>query len=331
VTPAQAEAALVQVIRGIPGEDESPAAIEQLCETAGFDPAAVPQVSTALLRMLEIFGVLRTVTPPAGTDVLVKADTTAGSLFLRSLAEYLVSGNSILDNWSRARTVDPPYGDQDVLVGTQFLSFIERRRLGLDPSAPAIRRTRVAKVLVKTRVRGAGASYLVLHDQAARQFQFPGGHSRRTDATIRDTAVRELEEELPGFRFDDTLDRLVDLGTVDVTTVSRTYGAATTYELTFFHLVSSRRDLPVGPNARWLPEAQAMESGPVLDGLGVNVAGLDRLLTAVPGGLPALEASLQLSDRNPVVALAIAKPLEFWGFVLGFIGIALSVVFFVLA
>ena len=285
--------------------------------------------SPLLLTLLGSFGVLQTAPSPGG-DHLVKAEAPTATLFLRSFAEYLAKNQNLLGNWSRPGTVDPPYTESEVLAGPQFLYLIESRRLRADPNAPAIRRTEVAQVVISRKARGQAMKYLVIHDAIARQYQLPGGHRRPGDTDTHDVAIRELEEELPGFTFDPGRDRLVELRTVEINQVSRTYGVLTAYKITFFHLRSTRSALQVGPQARWIAESALLAEDADIGGQTLNLNGLHRLDTMLPGGIRGLEPSFQLKDRGWVVTTATTRPLEFWGLVVAVLGLVASLVFFLL-
>ncbi|MEV4121646.1 NUDIX hydrolase [Micromonospora sp. NPDC049645] len=321
---------LVAAIRAVPGADESPVSAAELCRGVGFDATAAEVAGPLLMRLLNGFGVLRTATGVDGGPS-VKAESQTALLFLHSLAEYLGAGRMMLDNWGRMGTVEPPYTEHEVLSGPQFLHLVERRRLRDDPEARPLRRTEVAQVVIGRRCRGRGSEYLVLHDPTARQYQLPGGHRRRGDLDPHDVAVRELQEELPGFAFDPARDRLVELGLERIVQVSRTYGVATEYRITFFHLRSTRRALAVGPSARWVRQAELLDPGGDIGSQALNMAGLRRLHHRLPGGVPGLGTSLDIRPRGWLPPAVQVDSLEFWGLVVAVLGLVSSFVFFVLA
>jgi hypothetical protein len=322
---------LVHVLRNFPGADESPAAIEDLCLSAGLTQDISIALAPILVDVLGLFDAVRTFVPGAGRPVLVKANGPTAALFLRSLAEHVHAGLPILGNWARAGAV-PPYAALDALAGPQFLHLIEQQRLRADPAAPALRRVEVAQVVVKARLRGRGLRYLVLHDPAARQFQLPGGHRRPGDADLHQVAIRELSEEVTGFVFNPATDRLVELGSADIRAVSRTSGALTEYAMTIFHLRSTRATVSAGPNGRWVAGSVLTQQDAAVAGQTLNTAGLRDVLGRLPGGLTNLELSVRSTPDGGVRGLARSKPLEFWGFVIGVLGLLISVVaFFVTA
>jgi hypothetical protein len=236
----------------------------------------------------------------------------------------------LLDNWDRLGTSDPSYSPQQALSGPQFLHLMEGRRVAGDQNAPALRRTDVAQVVIKARTTGRGpASYLLLYDNAARQYQLLGGHRRSSDASLRETAIRELEEELPGFSFDSTTDELIELGQVRVTQLSSTFGVSTDYLIAIFQLRSERAQIAPPPGARWFTEAElSRAAGP---GRGeINVAGLAKISETLPNGLRGLAQSLKGRQRRSVRTLIGQRVWEVVGLIIGLLGIALSVLFYYL-
>ncbi|HEY0639822.1 MAG TPA: NUDIX hydrolase [Pseudonocardiaceae bacterium] len=286
--------------------------------------------ASSLVHVLNAFGALGTTVDPLTGMLAVKADTPVSALFLRSLAEYVEHDAAILHNWARNGTTEPPYDEQAVLLGPQFLYFMERRRVSCVPGATVLRRVQVSQVVVKRVGRLRGPEYLVLQDPATHQYQLPGGRARRGDQQASDVARRELQEELPGFVFAPAVHGLVDLGTVGVTAVSRTYGVNTSYDMSFFQLRSQADALPTGPGARWVPEDVLLGENAQVEGMTLNMAGLRELHRTLPGGIGALPTSLANARRGALTEVARRKPLEFWGLAIGVLGVVLTVVIFVI-
>ena len=317
---------VARMIRAIPLEHESSLPVARLAAVVGMSDSEV----TAVVQLLNAFGALSTTVDPLPGALTVKAGTPASAFFLKSLAEYVEHDAAILHNWARNGTVEPPYDEEAILFGPQFLYFMERRRVTCVPGATALRTTKVSQVVVKRVGRLRGPEYLVLHDQATRQFQLPGGKARGGDRDASDVAKRELQEELPGFSFDPAIHRLVDLGTVDITVVSRTYGVSTLYEMSFFQLHSQRASLRIGPGARWVSESDLLDEHARVEGMTLNMAGVRRLNQTLAGGIAGLATSLPNARRGALADLAHRKPLEFWSFVLGIVGVVLTVVIFII-
>ncbi|MEV7279158.1 NUDIX hydrolase [Streptomyces sp. NPDC093111] len=320
--PAPDSAAIAALLEAAADHDGPPVPLAELCRRAGLDgPTAEAAASTAQ-ALLGAFGVLRT------AEGGVVAVSPQARFFLRSLASYVREGRSLLDNWERPGTAEPPYTGRQVLSGPQFLYLAEERRLSLAPDAAPLRRTEVAQVVVKTRLRGRGgrAHYLLLYDARARQYQLPGGHVRSSDADVRAAAVRELEEELPGYTHTPGRDRLKELGTVPVTQLSRTVGAVTEYRITFFQLETEATAVPVGPGGRWVPEDTLLDPAAQLDGATLNVVALARLDDSLPGSLAGLPWSLPTIQHRSFRDVLRDRPWEVAGLVIGVLGLGLSLI-----
>ncbi|MFI2711273.1 NUDIX domain-containing protein [Micromonospora sp. NPDC018662] len=313
-------------LRALPRADESPVPVGELCRAAGFAPETATDAALLLTTFLRLFGVVSVDDRQA-----VKAASPTASLLVRSLAQHLDDDHALLDNWSRVAMTDAPYAEQDVLAGPLFLYLLERRRLARDDHAVPLGRASVAQVVISRRRRGDTPAFLLLYDAKARRFQLPGGHLRADDPSSREAAVRELEEELPDFRFDPRRDRLEELGTVTVTEVSRTNGVITAYEMTFFHLRSARTSLEGGPQAQWAAARLLLTADAQVAGRRLNTAGLRMLDPLLPGGLVGLQPSFVPAKGRWVTETAMTRPLEFWGLVTGVVGLVTSVVFFLLS
>ncbi|WP_051753565.1 NUDIX domain-containing protein [Streptosporangium amethystogenes] len=315
MTQWEAGVVVAEVLRRIPAADESALPIAEL----GADEA--------LIALLGVFGVL-TVTERDGVR-LVKATHPAATWFLRSLAEYADSGKALAD-WTRNRAGELTESGADILAGPQLLYLMERQRARFGFGARPLREVRVAQVLIKARLRGEGECYLVLYDGAARQYQLPGGKARPTDSTPREVAIRELEEELPGFAFDTRTDQLVEFCVAHVVQPSRTMGVLTAYEMTFFQLRSSRDRLAAWPDASWVQAATLLAEDAKVGGTGLDMGGLRKAVATLPGGLDALPLSLNTTQRRTLRHIARARPWEFYGMAVGVLGLVCSIVFFLL-
>ncbi|MFG3348768.1 NUDIX domain-containing protein [Streptomyces sp. NPDC048018] len=315
---AAAVAALLEAVAEHAGP---PVPLSELGRRAGLSGPVADAAAPMVGALLGAFGVLR----PGQDPVVVSPQARC---FLRSIASYVRSGRSVLDNWERPGTAEPPYTGRQVLSGPQFLYLAEERRLALDPDAEPLRRTEVVQVVVKTRLRGRGgrAHYLVLYDDRARQYQLPGGHVRSSDADARAAAFRELEEELPGYHHVPGRDSLRELGTVPIVQLSRTFGAITEYRITFFQLECPVADLPVGPGGRWVPEADVLDPTTTLDGASLNVAALEELDRSLPGRLSGLPLSLPGVRRRSLREVVRDRPWEVVGLVIGVLGLVVSLV-----
>ncbi|MEE6263898.1 NUDIX hydrolase [Plantactinospora sonchi] len=325
-TPDASAERLARVLESVPGPSEGPAPVADLCTAAGFGPDDARTAAEVFVGLLRASGAVLVTAEPETGRLFAKSKSPAAALFLGSLAAYLRAGVPVVDNWTRAGTVEPPYQPNQVLAGPQFLHLIEHRRLGLFAEAAPLRERRIVHVLVKTRFRLMGPRYLMIYDRAARQYQLPGGHLRADDPDPLAAAVRELEEELPEFAFDTGRDRLVELGEVDVTQQSRTYGAVTRYRIVHFQLVSTRQSLNIGPDGQWVSERTLLNEHALVKGRTLNTAGLRRLAAELPGGLGRLAAGLSFGRRPSLLVLLREKPWEVLGAALSVIGLVITLV-----
>ena len=307
-------------LEAIPGHDAQAAHYAQLADAAQLKPEA----ARAFLALLETTGAIAT--DPAGEEV--RARSVIAGYFLRSLAEHVRDGVPVLTNWERAgvQVGLSPAGES--ISGPRFLFDMERQRLARAPGAPPLRTVQVAQVLVKGRVRGRSRDlYLAHYDPGARQYQLPGGHRRGDDGDLRVTAIRELEEELTGFAYDPAVDSLTELGHAQVPQLSRTYGVNTLYEMTIFQLRTGRTRLGTSPSVRWLTAGDLIDS--TSDDF--NFTALRQVAATLPGGVADLPLSLKASQSRSLRQVVRENGWEFWGLIIGLLGLILSVVFYVVS
>jgi 8-oxo-dGTP pyrophosphatase MutT (NUDIX family) len=324
--PQVAADAMVRLIEQVSECVGAPRSVESLSLECGIEPAA----GVAIARLLSALGPV-SVSPvgaAGGTaeDLAVETVSPAAAFFLRSLAQYLAANRRILDNWERLGAAAGPVAQGSVPAGPQFLHMMESQRSTWPGDPEPLRTVEVAQVVIKARSRGRIA-YLALYDGAARQFQLPGGHRRRTDANPRETAARELAEELDQFVYDPARDRLAELGRVEVTQLSRTLGVYTRYDMTLFQLRTDREHLYTSPNARWLTEEQLLrDEDPVF-----AFAGVRALARATQIPFTALPLSLDNAQRRSLWRICRDRPWESAGLAVGVLGVILSVIFYALS
>lgn len=308
-------------------EGTGPVTVEELGCLAGLGPAEADIAVPGVLAIAGAFGVLREESTPDGTAATAVISPQA-AYFLRCLAAYVRSGQTILDNWERARTDSEPFTAGQVLAGPQFLHLAETHRLALDPGAPPLRAVDVVQIVVKSRLRrrGSRARYLLQYDERARQYQLPGGHVRASDADPRAAAVRELEEELDGYVHEPDRDVLTELGVVGAVQPSRTHGALTEYRMTFFLLKTDADLLRPGPGAAWVDEEDLLDPGFRVGRASLNVTALRSLEATLPGGLRGLPWSLPDPPRRGLGEAVRDRPWEVAGLVIGVIGLAVSLI-----
>ncbi len=323
-----AAAAMAALLDSVAEHSGPPVPLSELCRRAGVTQLTAETAAPMLLALLRAFGVLHTESDPVSGEAAISPVSPQAGYFLRSLSSYVRTNHSVLDNWERPGTAEPPYSGRQALSGPQFLYLAEERRLTLDPDASPLRQVDVVQVVVKNRVRGRGgrAQYLVLYDDRARQYQLPGGHVRTSDTGPRAAAARELEEELPGYTHVSGSGTLTELGVVSVTQLSRTYGAVTEYRITFYQLASDARPIPVGPGGRWISEDALLDEETQIDRVTLNVAALVQLDQSLPGGIRGLPWSTSGVQRRSLREVVRDRPWEVVGLAVGVIGLIASIV-----
>ncbi|SFJ80996.1 NUDIX domain-containing protein [Streptomyces pini] len=320
--------AVAALLDGVAEHSGPPVPVSELCRRTGLAEAAAETAAPMVFALLSAFGALDWRQDPATGEALVAAVSPQAGYLLRSLSAYVRTEQAFLDNWERPGTADPPLTDRQALSGPQFLHLLEKRRLRTNPDAPPLRRVDVAQVVVKNRVRGRGgrAQYLMLYDGRARQYQLPGGYVRASDRDARTAAVRELEEELPGYSYVSGRDTLTELGVFPVVQISRTHGAVTAYRVALYQLRSGTERLPLAPGALWVPEETLLDPAGTVGGATLNITALLRLDRALPGGIGGLPQSMSGVQHRPLREVVRDRPWEVVGLLVGVVGLLVSLV-----
>jgi len=283
----------MSLIRAIPGARDKPASLSTLCNDAGLLDEYSSMVE-AVLTLLTAFGAVAVSVHKDSNEPVVKAISPTAARFLSCVAEYLDKDLPLLSHWESPTVLAPPYPDGHALYGAQFLYLLEKQRAELAQEPPELHRVQLAVVIVKARVEWSRIRYLVRYDPATRRHLLPYGLRSGADATIAGTAIRELEAELPAFRFDADRDELRPLDQILVREVPREYGVVTAYEMSFFQLHSDRSRLPIGPSARWATGKALFAKVAERPHLTL-LKGLQLLSTKLPEGFDGLPVGVDLS------------------------------------
>lgn len=318
---------LVALLEAIPREDRDAKPLLQLCNEVGLSGHEALGFSRAVSEWLTLFGAISKTDGP-GIDISIKAATRFSSYFIRSLAAYMREERSVLYDWGRHANPDSTY-PADILKGPQFLTQIERER-HISANANSIlplRETWVSQLVIKAKVRGLGACYLMEYDPAAHMYQLKGGHRREGDADSATTMRREALEELPGNEFDfQRRDRLEFFADVDTILISRTIGVNTLYHFSFYLAHFGLRNLRINPASdRWISQKE-VQSGSTKDGIVIASEWLDELQTRIPGGIYTLPYSLDTAQMATLKQIIRLRRWEIAGLVIGILGIVVSIV-----
>jgi len=323
---------LASMLEGIPQSNEDAVSLRGLCKLSMKSDPSCDACSDAVLGFLRLFEVIRILNKNQSEEIKVKARSEAAYYFLRSLAVYLRQGLTLATNWER-RGVRKGIQPEDILSsGTQLVYLMEHRRIKELGNATPIRSERVSQVIIKARLRGRLKHvYLVQYDADAQQFQFIGGRMRPDDSDELMVMKREISEELKQndllYERDYELEELAK--NVQVTELSPTYGAYSEYVFTFYRVFIRRQQLKLAHSDKWVT-LDDLRTGETKDGQRISndtVAYLDKHLDA-RGGLKGLPLSLQKVQSRPLMDIIKERRWELFGLVIAFLGILLSVIFF---
>jgi 8-oxo-dGTP pyrophosphatase MutT (NUDIX family) len=236
-----------------------------------------------------------------GGDVKVKAKSETAFYFLRSLAQFVRKDMKLTSDWER-RGVREDISPVEVIgSGTQLVHAMEKIRTEEHGDITSIRKVFVSQVIVKAKIKGKREPvYLVQYDAPARQFQLVGGRRRKSETDPLTVMKREIAEELSGnnltYLEDYQLAELVS--NIELTSLSPTYGAFSSYNFTIYQAVFKCPQLKLGPNDRWVTLAE-LTSGETKDGKCISSEVICKVDALLPGGLDGLKLSLDgVQDRR---------------------------------
>ena len=181
----------------------------------------------------------------------IRAVSQPAYYFLHSLAAWAETPGAVITDWSEDFGVNK---DEGLRHGSSLVYWLEEERLSRSHDADPIRFTPVAQTLIIQ--PGETPRFLGQWDEQAGSYQLIGGRQRRNQdwiEPIRDTIIREVEEELNG-------QISFAVGDFDVeqlarfqgeTQLSPTFGALTAYHFTFFR-VTGLTSLQLASSDRWL-------------------------------------------------------------------------------
>src|SRR3954470_10533742 len=239
------------ILRSIPSPSEAWVSVSKIAQDS-----AEQAVLDAVLTLLKPFNAI--VFSCDGGENQIRATSEASQLFLRSLAECIASGTVVVGDWERTGIREERFGHQDMAQGVQLLYVLERLRLDHGRASKPIRLTRVVKALIKAEVDGE-PRYLVQYDTKTQGYQLIGGHVRTSDASEEAAIRREVAEELRPNVFDFGGNTRVQLlRTIRASEVSRTLGAYSEYEITYFQLFADF-SLQLQRNTIWVTASELLE------------------------------------------------------------------------
>jgi 8-oxo-dGTP pyrophosphatase MutT (NUDIX family) len=290
---------VADILGSVPGHEDSPLTAEEIAGRLGASTMTRLEresMVAAVMVVLDALGVLST----AGSRCKLRGPIPL--YFLYSLEWYVRSGRAIVDNWLRAGVPDEVAADWLLESAPSFVKLLDDKRLRLGgPGTEPKRRQRVAFTLVKT--RHEDRSYVLFEwDRTAHQYQLIGGYLEPGDDPLT-AATQEFVEEMPiasgvPLRSGRDFEVLADLawnepGPIRWVGVSRTFGALTEYETSFYRADLRVGDLRLGEHHRWLT-IEEMLAGMTASGRRTGDPALFRLLNArLAGGLDAVPDSVE--------------------------------------
>jgi 8-oxo-dGTP pyrophosphatase MutT (NUDIX family) len=185
----------------------------------------------------------------------IRASSQTAKYTLNSLAEYMDSDLSLVNDWKTRGMYESPLHN-----GATFLKHLEEQRKLLQQDAPPSREEKVAQVLIKRNNPHTGEPELLFqYDRNARQYQLIGGrYSPRDNNDLKQTIIREIEEELATNALKYSVDYQLETVISDMTlepSISGTFGALTLYHFSIFHMTQLKKPLTLEPTDRWLSVA----------------------------------------------------------------------------
>lgn len=235
---------LAAFLRRIPQSNQTALPIEQLANNEDIN----------LLRgyalMLQTIGVVK-----LNENNLVQASSQTAKYMLESLASFVESGQTLIDDWE-TRGIYRDNTSGSLQNAATFLHEMEKRRVSILVSPPPVRNEQVAQVLIKRTNPMTGQSeFLFQYDANADQYQLIGGRRKITDETLEVAIIREIEEELvDNLQFPQ--DYKLSLVAEDLTpkpTLSPTFGALSEYHFWIFHMYDLNQTLNLHENDIWVP------------------------------------------------------------------------------
>jgi 8-oxo-dGTP pyrophosphatase MutT (NUDIX family) len=288
------------VLLAIPSCNASAVPIGQLYGDWSLNSGWTESAIAAVITILEVFDVLDVTHERIKDELLVRAKSETAGYFLKSLADYIQTGNKLVANWEREGVGKHPERLVDLPSGPQFLYLVESIRTKHYGSLKPIRQAQVCVAIIKSVATGSNSTrYLVQYDADAGQYQLIGGRMRSTEKDAQITVQREIEEELAINNLvcgrDYVAKRLAPEITVE--TLSSTFGAYSRYRLTFFHVEFKVNQLKLGPQDLWVTLDELRRGKTNSDDTITGSASIGELDQQLPGGLDALPASLITAQR----------------------------------
>lgn len=281
----------------------------RLADSLGLGPEGSEAWADATVALLRLLGVLEE------ASGAMRLSGQIPRYFIESLRWYLRAGLPILSNWNRPGTAKDVGCDSIPDMAPYFLKALERRRLDraaigrIDPEAS--RSQAAAVLLIRSDLSGEPV-FLHQWDGRALQYQLIGGRKRGSEL-LAQTASRELCEEITEQELLEARDFSLTMlhpqeQPIRWSSVSRTYGALTTYQFWLFGVTFAVESLELSALDRWITVSE-MRKGTTVDGKRVGDPEVVRLFDSVlSSGLEGVDVSIDVSQIRGLAEYIDMKP-----------------------
>lgn len=282
-------AQLAAFLRRIPQSNQKALSIEELAEGE----------NVTLLRgyslMLQTLGVIK-----QNGNNCIQASSQTAKYLLESLAFFVEAGEPIISDWE-TRGVYRDATSGPLQNAATFLYEMEKRRIAVLGEPHPSRNEEVAQVLIKrTNPETGKAEFLLQYDKNAGQFQLIGGRRKISDASLEETIVREIEEELQDdLRFQQHYELVAIARNLSPEpSLSPTFGALSKYHFWIFHMRGLKQPLQLQANDQWVPIDDVLQ-GRVIKKNGETIESANDAIyklidEVIEGGLANLEDSFSI-------------------------------------
>jgi 8-oxo-dGTP pyrophosphatase MutT (NUDIX family) len=236
--------------------------------------------------------------------------------FINCLKWYITNDEKLISNWDR------PGVGHDINVNNlldkapYLLKLLEYRKKEIcqikQKPIESSRKQKVSIVLIKTEYKKI-PYFLFQWDTRAEQFQLIGGRSREGETEF-ETAKREFNEEIQLHDFvynrDYTLEPLIS--NIKITDISRSFGALTDYEFSFFLAKIKIKKIKLTEVDRWI-SIDEMEKGRTKNGkIITDILYFKFFNKNLPDGFKGVDNSLNQNQIMKFFEHVELKP-SFWG------------------
>lgn len=226
------------------------------------------------------------------------------SIFLNSLNQYIQKGHRFASEWE-TEGYNPDINIKNFYRASELLYFMESKRTQEYRDLEPLRKVEVVNTVIKANLVGVDEPvFLYRYDQSAKQYQLIGANNRNHE-NKKYFMVKKIMQELnennlvsPG-----NFSLEVILKNVKSTTISRTYGIQSEYDINFYHFITNLDELKLGPYDRWI-RLEEIKNGETRDGYKVsnydfiNIDFITEILEKVPLSLEKVQKNNKFNKSD---------------------------------